>query len=128
MNVDVYDGSVFSFCSQAVIKLKILFTMNVILELSHPALWPHLPDHCTQCVVPPPAEWSWPTPHPSSSFHLCQMISSYFLFIMAAHFYICDALKLITTSILLRNCNVGMTLTLLGVKSYENVLTDIKTF
>ena len=44
---------------------------------------------------------------------------------MAAHFYICDALKLIITSILLRNCNVGMILTLLGVKNYENVLTQI---
>ena len=44
---------------------------------------------------------------------------------MAAHFYIYDALKLITTSILLRSCNVGVTLTLLGVKNYKNVLTQI---
>ena len=63
MNVDIYDGSVFSFCSQAIIKLKVLFTMNAISELSQLVLWPHLPeDHCTQRVVPPPAEWSWPTP------------------------------------------------------------------
>ena len=66
MNVDIYDGSVFSFCSQAIIKLKVLFTMNAISELSQLALWPHLPeDHCTQRVVPPPAEWSWPTPTPA---------------------------------------------------------------
>ena len=44
MNVDISDGSVFSFCSQAVIKLKVLFTMNDFLELSLPALWTHLPE------------------------------------------------------------------------------------
>ena len=69
--------------------------MKAISELSQPALWPYLPEnHCTQRVVPPPAEWSGPPAPASSSFHLCQMISSYFLFIMA----VCDALKLITTN------------------------------
>ena len=50
MNVDISDGSDFSLCSQAVIKLKVLFTMNAILELSLPALWTQPPeDHSTVC-------------------------------------------------------------------------------
>ena len=119
--MDIYDGSVFSFFSQPVIKLKVPFTINVFLELSHPALWTHLPEsHCTVCG---PSCWQsgaglLPTP---SSFHLCQMISSTVSCSSRQHISICMIHhKLITISIFLRNCNnVGMTLTLLSVKNMK---------